>query len=112
MKTMSAIEQFVDTHLNSFMKWELVRFFYTNQHVADTAPQIASYVKRRVNVVRYELSELVESGLLHKVDFDDIVIFTLTEDPEIRRELEQFMQACTDRKTYLKVLYAIMHRLR
>jgi len=37
---------FVKQKVNSFIKWDLVRFFYENPHTADTVENIAKYAGR------------------------------------------------------------------
>ena len=106
------VSEFVDTHLDSFLKWELLRFFYNNDHVADTASQIANQLKRNVRVVRSALQSLVQTGIIHRVHFEDIEIYTLTEDENLRQKLNQLMQTSQQRHAYLQIMYAIMRRIR
>lgn len=107
-----SVSEFVDTHLDSFLKWELIRFFYSNDHVADTASQIANQLKRNVQVVRMALQALVQTGLIHRVHFEDIEIYTLTEDDKLRQSLNKFMETSQQRHAYLQIMYAIMRRIR
>ena len=53
---------FVKNKVNSFIKWDLVRFFHENPHTADTVENIAKYAGRNVTAVEPELEELVDSG--------------------------------------------------
>lgn len=107
-----SVSDFVDTHLDSFLKWELIRFFHSNDHVADTASQIANQLKRNVQVVQSALQSLAQTGIVHRVHFEDIEIYTLTEDDKLRHILEQFMQTSQERHAYLQIMYAIMRRIR
>ena len=59
---------FVKTKVNSFIKWDLVRFFHENPHTADTVDNIAKYAGRNVDAVEPELEELVESGIMKKTE--------------------------------------------
>ena len=47
---------FVKTKVNSFVKWDLVRFFHENPHTADTVENIAKYAGRNVAAVEPELT--------------------------------------------------------
>jgi hypothetical protein len=106
------VETFIDQHIDSFVKWELVHFFYNNKHTADTATQIANALKRNVRTVNPALRSLARTGVVERIDFDDLSIYTLSEDEIIRKELKVFMEACEDRFAYLQALYHIMQRLR
>lgn len=55
---------FVKTKVDSFIKWDLLRFLYENPHTADTVENIARYVGRNVATVKPELEDLVEYGLM------------------------------------------------
>ena len=50
---------FIKTKVNSFIKWDLVRFFYENPHTVDTANNIAPYIGRKVSQVKLALEALV-----------------------------------------------------
>ena len=106
------VETFIDQHIDSFVKWELVHFFYKNKHTADTATQIANALKRNVRTVNPALRSLARTGVVERIDFDDLSIYTLSEDEIIRKELKVFMEVCEDRFAYLQALYYIMQRLR
>ncbi|MBE7550259.1 MAG: hypothetical protein HS126_04180 [Anaerolineales bacterium] len=54
-----AMLDFVKTNVNSFIKWDLLRFFYNNRHTTDTAENIAKYAGRTVSMIGRELDELV-----------------------------------------------------
>lgn len=43
------------TRVNTFIKWDVVRFFHANPHTADTADNLARYIGRDVRVVEPEL---------------------------------------------------------
>jgi hypothetical protein len=108
----NSVTEFVDKHIGSFIQWEVIRYFYANPHTADTAAQISRYIQRNVRVTHAELTALTESGLLHKFEFDDLIIYTLTENEDLRQELRKFMEACHDRLPYLRATVQIMKRLR
>lgn len=103
---------FVDKHIGSFMQWELLRYFYTHPHAADTATQISGRIQRNRTVIYTGLAALTDSGLLNRYDFDDLVVYTLTEDPDLRHELDQFMTHCqASRLAYLQAVTHVMKRL-
>lgn len=42
----SRLLDFIRTRVNSFIKWDLVRFFHDNPHTTDTTENIARYTGR------------------------------------------------------------------
>jgi predicted transcriptional regulator len=92
--TMSA---FLLDKVNSFVKWDLVRFFHQNAHAADTAENIARYTGRDVETVQAGLDGLVESGVLQRKTSRKQVIYQLVKDASVRDMVSTFVRACDDR---------------
>lgn len=90
-------ELFIREKVNSFAKWDLVRFFHDNPYAADTAENIANYIGRDTHTILQELDELVSVGVLQceKQKQGNIYRFSLMDD--IRQRVTFFMQACHDR---------------
>ena len=103
---------FVKTKVNSFIKWDLVRFFYENPHTADTVENIAKYAGRNVDAVRPELEDLVESGIMEKRVLDSSSIYSLATDEIMRALVDQFIAACEDRHFRVKAVYHIIRGMR
>ncbi|MFN8454360.1 MAG: hypothetical protein U0401_06765 [Anaerolineae bacterium] len=103
---------FVKTKVNSFIKWDLVRFFYENPHTADTVENIAKYAGRNVDAVRPELEDLVESGIMEKRVLDSTPIYSLATDEAMRALVDQFIVACEDRHFRVKAVYHIIRGMR
>ncbi|MCX7680546.1 MAG: winged helix-turn-helix domain-containing protein [Anaerolineae bacterium] len=100
--------EFLQTKINSFVKWDLVRFFHDNPHTADTLENIARYAGRSSEVVRHELKELVEDGVLEESQAGSMTIYSLTSDPHIRELLRRFIEASDDRQFRVKAIYHIV----
>jgi hypothetical protein len=104
---------FVKTKVNSFIKWDLVRFFYENPHTADTVENIAKYAGRNADAVKPELEDLVESGIMEKKVLDgNTVIYSLATDEDMRALVDQFILACEDRHFRVKAVYHIIRGMR
>lgn len=103
---------FVKTKVNSFIKWDLVRFFYENPHTADTVENIAKYAGRNADAVKPELEDLVESGIMDKKSLDGVPIYTLASDETMRALVNQFILACEDRHFRVKAVYHIIRGMR
>jgi len=99
---------FVKTKVNSFIKWDLVRFFYENPHTVDTAENIAKYAGRHLSAVAPELDDLETGGIMHRKVIGDQVIYSLTEDDRMRKLVETFVLACEDRHFRVKAVYHII----
>ncbi|NDJ77678.1 MAG: acyl--CoA ligase [Chloroflexi bacterium] len=104
--------ELIQTRINSFIKWDLVRFFHDNPHTTDTADSIARYTGRDVRTVEPELIQLARDGLLDMEDLSGLRVFTLAGDPDIRELVAQFIAACDDRQFRVKAIYHVIRSLR
>lgn len=104
--------EFLRTKVNSFVKWDLVRFFYDNPHTTDTAENIARYAGRGVETIRSELGELAEDGVLEDSQLGGMTVYSLSSDQEIREMLDQFVRASDDRQFRVKAIYHIIRGMR
>jgi hypothetical protein len=103
---------FLKTKVNSFIKWDLVRFFHENPHSADTAENVARYVGRDVTAIEAELGELVGTHVLERQRVGDLWVFSLATDPVMRKRIDQFILACDDRQFRVKAIYHIIRGMR
>ena len=92
------LHDFVRFTVNSFIKWDLVRFFHDNPHTKDTADTIARYVSRDSESVSRALNGLVESNILTCETYNNVEVFALTSDESTRGLVGSFMEACHDRQ--------------
>jgi hypothetical protein len=104
--------EFIQTRINSFIKWDLVRFFHDNPHTTDTADSIARYTGRDVRTVEPELIQLARDGLLDMEDLSGLRVFTLAGDSDTRDLITQFIAACDDRQFRVKAIYHVIRSLR
>src|SRR5574340_134410 len=100
--------EFLKTKVNSFVKWDLVRFFHENPNTTDTAENIAKYAGRDVSTIEVELDELVGAGVLHRQNIGEFIVYSLADDPQIRSLVDQFILACDDRQFRVKAIYHII----
>jgi predicted transcriptional regulator len=104
--------ELIQTRINSFIKWDLVRFFHDNPHTTDTADSIARYTGRDVRTVEPELMQLARDGVLDMEDLTGMRVYTLSADPDLRALIRQFIQACDDRQFRVKAIYHVIRNLR
>ena len=103
---------FLKTKVNSFVKWDLVRFFYENPNSTDTADNVARYVGRDVSAIEVELGELVGTRVLERSRVGDLWVYSLAGDAETRKLVDQFILACDDRQFRVKAIYHIIRGMR
>jgi hypothetical protein len=103
---------FVKTKVNSFIKWDLVRFFHENPHTADTVDNIAKYAGRNVTAVEPELEELVDSGIMKRSRLGETPIYSLETNEEMQALVDKFILACEDRHFRVKAVYHIIRGMR
>jgi len=108
-----ALLDFVKAKVNSFIKWDLVRFFYENPNTADTVENIAKYAGRNAAAVKPELDDLVESGVMEKREVEDTAIYSLAENEDMRELVHQFnVRVEGDRLFRVKAVYHIIRGMR
>jgi len=103
---------FVKTKVNSFIKWDLIRFFYENPNTTDSADNIARYAGRNVAAVEPELEELVSGGVMERRYVDDLAVYSLASNEEMRKLVDEFILACEDRHFRVKAVYHIIRGMR
>jgi hypothetical protein len=107
-----ALLDFIKTKVNSFIKWDLIRFFHENPHTADTAQNIARYTGRHVDAIEPELEGLVQDNVMQEHRIDGTTIYSLVPDEGTRSLIEQFVLACEDRHFRVKAVYHIIKNMR
>lgn len=100
--------RFLRETIDSFVKWDLIRFFHDNPYTTDTAQNIARYAGRTDQAIRNDLAELAESGVLVESELGDMTVYSLTEDPGMRELLDDFVRASDDRQFRVKAIYHII----
>lgn len=103
---------FLRTRVNSFVKWDLIRFFGENPYTTDTAENIARYAGRNVETTRTELAELAAQGVLMEQRLGDMTVYSLSSNPEVRRLIQRFLEASNDRQFRVKAIYHIIRGMR
>lgn len=104
--------EFLQAKVNSFVKWDLVRFFHDNPHTTDTAENIARYAGRSVEAIRAGLGELARDGVLEENRLGGMTVYSLASDNEVREVLEHFVKASDDRQFRVKAIYHIIRGMR
>jgi len=103
---------FLRLRVNSFVKWDLIRFFHENPHTTDTAENIARYAGRNPETTQAELVELVADGILNESTLKEMTVYSLTSDSQIRNLIKRFVEASDDREFRVKAIYHIIRGMR
>jgi len=107
-----AIRDFLRNKVNSFIKWDLVRFFHDNPHTRDTAENIARYTGRDAAAIRGELNDLVHVNVLNATEVSGLLIYELAPDDKTRKIIDQFMAACHDRQFRVNAIHHLIEGMR
>ena len=103
---------FLRDKVNSFIKWDLVRFFHDNPHAADTAESIARFTGRDVRTIEDELVGLVAANVLEQREVSGVKIYALVQDSAMRELVKRFVLACDDRQFRVKAIYHVIRGMR
>jgi hypothetical protein len=104
--------EFLKTTVNSFIKWDLVIFFFENPHTTDTIDNIARYIGRDAAVIKFDLEELVRAGVLEQHTSGTLTVYALTKDTQIREKIKHFVSASDDRQFRVKAIYHLIRGTR
>ncbi|MCA9914049.1 MAG: hypothetical protein KC496_11895 [Anaerolineae bacterium] len=102
-------KQFLRTKVNSFIKWDLVRFFHDNPHTVDTAEHIAQFVGRDAKTVQLELDGLVKVDVLTRRNVEGVSVYRLSDDAEIRQLISNFVAACHNREFRVQAINHVIY---
>ncbi|MBN1262182.1 MAG: hypothetical protein JXB35_16005 [Anaerolineae bacterium] len=99
---------FLNRYVDSFVKWDLLRFFHNNPHTIDTVDNIARYAGRNQETVQQELADLAMRGLLEETHMGSMVVYALAANPAIREQLARFIDASDDRQFRVRAIYHVI----
>ncbi|PJF40900.1 MAG: hypothetical protein D6737_11490 [Chloroflexi bacterium] len=102
---------FLRHRVNTFVKWDLIRFFHDNPYVAETVENIARYIGRDARRIEHEIAELVNKGVLEAKSVTGVTIYRLVDDDDMRQLIEQFVDACHDRNFRVEAINQIIRRV-
>ncbi|HIE52012.1 MAG TPA: hypothetical protein EYP85_09655 [Armatimonadetes bacterium] len=107
--TLQAYE-LLDKILDSLIKLDLLVFFYQNPDTIDSASGIATWVGHEEEQVVKELAELAAARLIERHQVRGETVYTRSNDPDIRRMVDDFMELMSERENRLRVVAQILAR--
>ena len=104
---------FIREKVDTFVKWDLVRFFHDNPYAADSAENIARFAGRDARTVDRELQELVRSGVVeaYVAGNGNMQIYRYVKDQQIRDAVQSFVIACDDREFRVRAINQVIEGL-
>ena len=102
---------FVRHQVDTFVKWDLVRFFHDNPYAANTAENIARVAARDPRAVEKAMDELVASGILEANTVSSARIYRFVKDQQVRDLVDSFVLACDNRDFRVKAINQVIEGL-
>ena len=97
--------RFVEQHVRSLLAWDIIVFFYRNPTAVLDASGLASRLGRRVEEIEPEVDDLCAGGILNCAG--GLIRYDPT--PEMRDQVQQFVEACQDRSRRLALIAQVLH---
>jgi hypothetical protein len=104
--------EFLRTNVDSFVKWDLIRFFHENPHTTNAAGNIAWYARQDAETIRAELAELAAQGILVQDQLDGMSVYSLSQNGRVRDIISRFIEASDDRQFRVKAIYHVLRSMR
>jgi hypothetical protein len=98
--------------VNSFIKWDLVHFFYQNPYTIDTPEGIARHIGRNVGVIRVDLVALAAEGLLTVHCYDGVTVYSCSTDPVVKDKVQRLVEAFSDRLFRTRAAFQVIRAMR
>ncbi|GAB4569762.1 MAG: hypothetical protein Kow0077_02800 [Anaerolineae bacterium] len=104
------LHQFVRMQMNSFLKWDLVRFFHENPQVLALPAQVAAQTGREQQLIQPVLEEMAAQGMLRRQPQPGSgeSYYGLTTDQAICNLLDRLFEALNDRAFRIKAVYTVI----
>lgn len=108
----SSLLKFLRERINTFAKWDLVRFFHDNPHAAEIAPNIAQYIGRDLPEVEQELASLVDAQVLRMRPVSAVQVYSLVDNATTRERIHEFFSACDDPEFRVQYIHEVIENSR
>jgi predicted transcriptional regulator len=104
---------FVREKVDTFVKWDLVRFFHDNPFAADSAENIARFAGREARTVEQDLQDLVRNGVVETTLAGNGTtrIYRYVKDQQVRDVVQRFVIACDDRDFRVRAINQVIEGL-
>lgn len=99
---------FLRQKVNTFTKWDLVRFFHDNPHAAEIAPTIARHIGRDLSEVERDMESLAAANVLNVRSVSGVQVYSLGDDLETRALIHEFVYACDDPEFRVMAIHEVI----
>lgn len=107
--TMQRLDDFIDRHLSSFAKWDVLTFLADSRQPW-TAADLSQRIGRPLDEITTALDELAADGLLIRDDGEAAASYSLNPDPPTLAGVLEFVEAIGSRDVRLQVLAHLLRR--
>jgi len=95
---------FVEDHVTSFAKWDVVVFLASHPHESFTTAELAAQLARQIDEVEVALQDFAESDVLTAERSGLARTYRLVTSPDLARIVERFVAVTRSREARLEVL--------
>ncbi len=99
---------FIQKHVTTFTRWNLIKFFYENVNTQDTAANLARYIGRAIELVQQQASQLVDEGILLSFQQSGHTIYTITQDQDIQKIIADLIEMSQERTFRMQLAYHVL----
>lgn len=100
--------EFIKSHITTFTRWDMLKFFHENANTHDTAENLARFIGRAPDLVRREADNLADEGVLHTSEQGGQKIYAITQDRQIRQIIADLVKTSRERTFRMKLVYHIL----
>lgn len=86
----------VREEINSFAKWDVLKFFRDHADQPETINRVAAYCGREESVVEKAVTELARRGFLIRQQVGDLMVYTQSTKPSKWELVSLFLSSCDD----------------
>ncbi len=114
MKFDEEIEGFLQKHINSFVKWEIIRFFHANPQTNLTLNELSKIFNRPLKQLKPDIRELSEGGLIKQQKQGGTTFFSFNlsdadpQEKKMKKIIDDFIALCQTRQGRLRVIYKML----
>jgi hypothetical protein len=87
------LEKFIAAVANSFVKIELIKFFFHNPHFLGTVQDVSMAIGRDPKRVSKGIDDLVTVGIIQKKGHKSGSLWTYTPDETLQKKITHFIKA-------------------
>lgn len=86
----------VREEINSFTKWDVLKFFRDHPDQPETINHVAAYCGREESVVEQAVTELARKGFLIRQHVGGLTVYTQSTKPNKEELISLFLSSCED----------------